>query len=111
MPHARSGGLSAEAQQQQQRGQRSKEALSERLHFSAAAERYRAALQQQLSEEDRADAAFGLVRLDVRFGVKTAHKQRCTAVPRLIITLAHPRRASACSAGRRRTCAARASRR
>jgi hypothetical protein len=52
----------AEAQQQQQRGERVKDAVAERLHFAAAVEKYRAALQHPLSEDDMADAAMGLVR-------------------------------------------------
>ena len=52
-----------EAQQQQQRAERVKDAVSERLHFSAAAAKYREALQHPLSDEDKADAAMGLVRV------------------------------------------------
>lgn len=39
--------------------------MSERLHFSAAAAKYREALQHPLSDEDKADAAMGLVRLSL----------------------------------------------
>jgi len=52
----------AEAQQQQQRGERVKDAVAERLHFAAAVDKYRVALQHPLSEDDMADAAMGLVR-------------------------------------------------
>ena len=50
-----------EAQQQQQRAERVKDPVSERLHFSAAAAKYREALQHPLNDEDKADAAMGLV--------------------------------------------------
>jgi hypothetical protein len=52
-----------EAQQQQQRAERVKDAVSERLYFSAAAAKYREALQHPLSDEDKAEAAMGLVRV------------------------------------------------